>query len=204
MSAKLSAERTVGTASSSDPRAIAASAASTGATTVAVDVSDLTWRHDHAWRIFMLNQEIIRTTDMKVYMLVVMSTLLVSFSSTNLDRILANGMVHDLTLALLVITAAAFFGYALGTLFTRYAPVLAHLPQGVVFFAHIAGRASASQYCADFMSLDRRAALNDLLEQNADVSAILLRKLTNYRRAWVCLMLQVVIFLGVMLLARYA
>lgn len=44
-----------------------------------LDRSELTLRLDQAWRILGLNQDLIRAADQKVYLLIVMSTLLVSY-----------------------------------------------------------------------------------------------------------------------------
>ena len=56
------------------------------------DVPQLSLRLEQAWRILNLNQELIRSADQKSYLLIVMSTLLVTYISTNLPRLMGMGV----------------------------------------------------------------------------------------------------------------
>ena len=77
------------------------------------------WLYDHAWRVLNLQQELIRAMDQKTYMLIVMSTLLVSFTSTNLERITNVGRIRSVALPVLVLAAVCFFMFSLATLLAR-------------------------------------------------------------------------------------
>jgi hypothetical protein len=154
------------------------------------------WRYDHAWRVLNLNQEIIRATDQKIYMLIVMSTLLVSFSANNLDRLSREGWLHDAALPILGLTAIAFFVFALATLLARHDPIAATARPSLVFFGHILGRTDLSCYRSDFHAASQYEVIDDMLAQILIVSSILRTKLATYRRAWICLAFQVAIFLA--------
>ena len=73
------------------------------------DVPTLMLRLDQAWRILNLNQELIRAADQKIYLLIVMSTLLVTYVSTNLEKIVNHGVVERVCLILFLVAGAAFF-----------------------------------------------------------------------------------------------
>jgi hypothetical protein len=160
------------------------------------------WRYDHAWRVLNLNQEIIRATDQKTYMLIVMSTLLVSFTASNLDRLSRDGWLHDAVLPSLGLTAIAFFIFALATLLARHEPIAPTTQPSLVFFGHILGRRDISTYRSDFHAASQHEVIDDMLAQILIVSSILRTKLATYRRAWICLAFQVAIFLALCLFGR--
>lgn len=86
---------------------------------VAVGNGDLTQRLDQAWRILGLNQELIRAADQKIYLLIVMSTLLVSYVATNIDKIMRMGAMQCGALLLFILASGCFYFFALSTLFPR-------------------------------------------------------------------------------------
>lgn len=86
------------------------------------DRSELTLRLDQAWRILGLNQDLIRAGDQKIYLLIVMSTLLVSYVATNIDRIIRLGDVQNALLVMFILISGAFYFFALSTLFPRRQP----------------------------------------------------------------------------------
>jgi hypothetical protein len=167
-------------------------------------LSEVAWRYDHAWRILNLNQELIRSTDQKTYMLIVMSTLLVSFAASNLDRLSHRDWVNNAALPLLALATVAFFVFALATLLARHKAVAGEFEgaSSLVFFGDIARRESVSSYLDDFHATLQPAAVDDLLTQTAIVDAILRTKLANYQRAWWVLATQVVIFVAINVLGH--
>jgi hypothetical protein len=154
------------------------------------------WRYDHAWRVLNMNQELIRATDQKIYMLIVMSTLLVSFTANNLDRLSHYGWMHDAALPLLGLTAIAFFVFALVTLLARHRSVEGEALPSLVFFGQILQCGDVARYQKDFHAASQHEVIDDMLVQIVVVSSILRTQLRSYRRAWVCLGAQVAIFLA--------
>lgn len=165
--------------------------------------SDEMWRYDHAWRILNLNQELIRATDQRTYMLIVLSTLLISFTASTSDRIAHGGWARDATIPLLALSAIAFFVFALGTLLARQHPVAPSARRGsLVFFAQSERHETRESYCQAFHGTDRRDAIDDILAQIVVVTDILRKKLENYHRSWWCLGFQVAIFLILNIVGR--
>ena len=165
----------------------------------------LTLRLDQAWRILNLNQDLIRAADQKIYLLIVMSTLLVSYVSTNLDKIIRLGQLQKSLLILFLIACAAFFYFALTTVFARSAKrgsQVGHADQadasempGLIFFGDIASRRQVSDYAAQFRQADSRALFDDLCVQIFQTSHIAQSKYRAYRRAWMALTIEVSLFL---------
>ncbi len=161
------------------------------------DLPQLTLRLDQAWRILNLNQDLIRAADQKIYLLIVMSTLLVTYVSTNLDKIMRQGMVEKVWLFLFFAAGAAFFYFALSTLLARSgksAEASGKIPH-LVFFHDIAQRAQPDQYAANFHGADLHEVLDDVCHQIHQVATIASNKYRSYRRAWLALLIEVSMFL---------
>ncbi len=161
------------------------------------DIPQLTLRLDQAWRILNLNQELIRAADQKIYLLIVMSTLLVTYVSTNLDKIMRQGVVEKIWLLLFFFAGAAFFYFALTTLLARgRKPAIeaAQIPN-LVFFGDIAQRSKPDDYAASFHRADLHEVLDDVCYQIHQVASIATNKYRAYRRAWMALLIEVSMFL---------
>ena len=187
------------------------------------DASTLTIRLDQAWRILNLNQDLIRSADQKIYLLIVMSTLLVTYVSANLDKIMHLGVREKSCLILFLIAGAGFFYFALTTLLARARNInntvaknrqsnlqgnLQSNPQenpqnhaqisagsSLIFFGDIAHRHSAGDYAAAFHQADLHDVLDDVCHQIHQVAAIATTKYAAYRRAWLALVIEVSLFL---------
>ncbi len=159
--------------------------------------AELTIRLDQAWRVLGVNQEIIRSADQKVYLLIVMSAVLATFTANNLERILGLGRLQNGLLIVFLVASAAFFFFALRTLFARAETVKAHdqAPKGNIFFGDIARHASATEYSATVGAIDLHRFLDDLIQQAFHVSHIASLKYIAYRRAWLSLMVEIAVFL---------
>ena len=160
------------------------------------DLPQLTLRLDQAWRILNLNQELIRSADQKSYLLIVMSTLLVTYISTNLPRLMGMGMPVKLSLVLFIFAAALFYYFALSTLLARNRGKAAPPGQipNLVFFGDIAQRAQPTDYAANFHRADLHEVLDDVCHQIHQVANIAVRKYRAYRRAWIALMAELGMF----------
>jgi Family of unknown function (DUF5706) len=163
------------------------------------DLPQLTLRLDQAWRILNLNQELIRSADQKSYLLIVMSTLLVTYISTNLPRLMGMGMPVKFSLVLFICSAAAFYYFALSTLFARNRGKAAPSTQtaqipNLVFFGDIAQRAQPAEYATCFHRADLHEVLDDVCHQIHQVANISTRKYRAYRRAWIALLTELCMF----------
>lgn len=174
---------------------------------VRYDAPTLMLRLDQAWRILNLNQELIRSADQKIYLLIVMSTLLVTYVSANLDKIMHLGMREKICLILFLIAGAAFFYFALTTVLSR----ARRLPAGrvlesdstmhskqipnLIFFGDIVQRTRPDEYAASFHNADLHELLDDVCHQIHEVASIANNKFRAYRRAWVALLIEVSMFL---------
>ena len=159
--------------------------------------AELALRLDQAWKVLSLNQDLIRAADQKIYLLIVMSTLLVTYVSTNLEKIMQQGMLQRAVLIVFLLAVAAFFFFALSTVVSRNRKqpnAVAALPH-VVFFGDIAGRASAQIYMEAFRNTDLNAVFDDICHQIYDVASIAREKYRSYRRAWLALLVEVTLFL---------
>jgi Family of unknown function (DUF5706) len=160
------------------------------------DLPQLTLRMDQAWRILNLNQELIRSADQKIYLLIAMSTLLVTYISTNLPRLMGMGLPVKLSLVLFICAAAMFYYFALSTLLARNrgkAMLSAQIPN-LIFFGDIAQRAQSADYAACFHRADLHEVLDDVCYQIHQVANIAARKYRAYRRAWIALMGELCMF----------
>lgn len=176
---------------------LTAAAAVVESASVRYELPQLTLRLDQAWRILNLNQDLIRAADQKIYLLIVMSALLVTYVSTNLDKIVRQGMVEKVWLFLFLIGGAAFFLFALMTLLAR-----GRKPENgslriphLVYFQDIAQRAQPGEYAANFRDADLHEVLDDVCHQIHQVATIAGNKYRSYRRAWAGLLLEVSMFL---------
>jgi hypothetical protein len=160
---------------------------------------DLHWRCDFAWKVFAQNQSVITATDQKTYMLIVMSTLLVSLGSANIDRFVAGAFARQVALACLVGSAVLFFILALITLFARVSPHPSGRKRSLVYFAHVAQDGAKQTYNAKFSAAAQAELLDDLLDQLVQVSAILTKKMSSYRHCWIGAIVEVVVFLSMVL-----
>lgn len=170
------------------------------------DGPTLMLRLDQAWRILNLNQELIRSADQKIYLLIVMSTLLVTYVSTNLEKIVNHGMMERVCLILFLLAGAAFFFFALTTVLARSRRLVAgplvaseqhhHVATPhLIFFGDIAQRAQPGDYAASFRQVDLHDVLNDVCHQIHQVAGIANNKYRAYRRAWMALAVEVTLFL---------
>ena len=171
------------------------------------DASTLKIRLDQAWRILNLNQDLIRSADQKIYLLIVMSTLLVTYVSANLDKIMHLGVREKSCLILFLIAGAGFFYFALTTVLARARNIKKDMPKqsqgksqipvnsSLIFFGDIARRHSAGDYAADFHQAELHDVLDDVCHQIHQVAEIATAKYAAYRRAWLALVIEVSMFL---------
>ena len=164
--------------------------------------ADLQWRIDFAWKINDQNQELIRSTDQKTYNLIVMSTLLISLSSANVERFVVRPAAREIALAVLVVTCVNFFVHALSTLFAR-AGTTTTPSKSMIFFGHIVSHGPGSGYQDQFSAASKSELLEDLVTQVSVVSLILQKKMASYRRSWMAAALEVCAFLLMVLFGRF-
>ena len=156
--------------------------------------SDLTLRLDQAWRILNLNQDLIRSADQKIYLLIVMSTLLVSYVAANIEKIGKIGPLQYGLLAVFILVSGAFYFFALSTLFPRKSQGSANEYASLVFFGDIATRSNAESYIHDIGGIPLEHLFDDLARQIYAVSQVASSKYMAYRRAWRAILVEVSLF----------
>lgn len=161
--------------------------------TVRIENGDLVLRFDQAWRILGLNQDLIRSADQKIYLLIVMSTLLVSYVATNLDRIIRLGMLQNGLLVVFIAVSGGFFYYALSTLFPRR-QLNDSVNEKLIFFGDIALRPNPESYIADIGRVPMENLFEDLARQIYLVSQVATQKYIAYHRAWQAILAEVALF----------
>ena len=156
--------------------------------------SDLNVRLDQTWRILNLNQDLIRSADQKIYLLIVMSTLLVSYVAANIEKIGKIGPLQYGLLAVFILVSGVFYFFALSTLFPRKSPAASKENASLIFFGDIATRSSAENYINDIGSISLDDLFDDLARQIYLVSHVATNKYLAYRRAWRAILVEVSLF----------
>lgn len=156
--------------------------------------SDLTLRLDQAWHILNLNQDLIRSADQKIYLLIVMSTLLLSYVAANFEKIGRIGPLQYGLLAVFILVSGAFYFFALSTLFPRKSQGPVKENASLIFFGDIATRSSAEHYIQDIGGIPLERLFDDLARQIYLVSHVAINKYLAYRRAWLAILVEVSLF----------
>lgn len=159
-----------------------------------MSAAELELRLDQAWRVLSLNQELIRSADLRAYLLSFMSTMLVTFVANNLDKMLKQGGLPVVLVIVFFVSAMVFFFFALTTLTAR--TMAAPRENGFVFFGDIAGRRDEAQYIAECRSTDLNAFYDDLCRQTHHVAIIATKKYATYRLAWFAVLVEIGSFLA--------
>ena len=156
--------------------------------------ADVNLRMEQAWRILNLNQDLIRSADQKIYLLIVMSTLLVSYVAFNIEKISRIGPLQYGLLAVFILAFGAFYFFALSTLFARKNHVTAEENVGLIYFGDIARRLKAEDYIEDISNIPLTGLFNDLARQIYVVSQVASNKYRAYARAWRAMLIEVSLF----------
>lgn len=157
--------------------------------------SDMSLRLDQAWRILNLNQDLIRSADQKIYLLIVMSTLLVSYMAANIEKISKIGPLQYGLLAVFILACGAFYFFALSTLFPRKNQVAAQENVGLIFYGDVARRLTAENYVEDIGNIPLARLFDDLARQIYLVSQVATNKYKAYGRAWRAMLIEVSLFI---------
>ena len=156
---------------------------------------DMSLRLDQAWRVLNLNQDLIRSADQKIYLLIVMSTLLVSYVATNIDKISRIGPLQFGLLAVFILATGTFYFFALSTLFPRKNDFAADANVGLIFFGDIARRITPDDYVEELSSITLARLFDDLARQIFLVSNVATNKYKAYSRAWQAILVEVSLFI---------
>jgi Family of unknown function (DUF5706) len=156
--------------------------------------AELELRLDQAWRVLALDQELIRSADLRAYLLSFMSTMLVTFVANNLDKMLKQGMLPLVLVTVFFVSAMVFFFFALTTLTAR--TMAAPRENGFVFFGDIAGRHDEAKYVAECRATDMNALYDDICRQTHHVAIIAKKKYATYRFAWFAVLIEIGSFLA--------
>lgn len=150
--------------------------------------------HDHAWRIYLNCQEMIKYADQKVQVAIALAALITSFALGKLDKIDAAGSFEKFIVGAFVIATATFFYFALAALLARGDTKTDNSVPKLIYFGHISSRSSAEEYRRSFLETDPQRHLDDLLFQIVELGDIAGKKFSNYRSSWVALAFMIVFF----------
>ena len=156
---------------------------------------DMSLRLDQAWRVLNLNQDLIRSADQKIYLLIVMSTLLVSYVAANIDKISRIGPLQFGLLAVFILACGTFYFFALSTLFPRKNDFAADANVGMIFFGDIARRMKPEDYVQELGAITMARLFDDLARQIFLVSNVATNKYKAYSRAWQAILVEVSLFI---------
>lgn len=159
------------------------------------NAGDMNLRLDQAWRVLNLNQDLIRAADQKIYLLIVMSTLLVSYVAANIDKISRIGPLQFGLLAVFILACGTFYFFALSTLFPRKNDFAADANVGMIFFGDIARRIKPEDYVAELSTITMARLFDDLARQIYLVSKVATNKYKAYSRAWQAILVEVSLFI---------
>ncbi|RIK53974.1 hypothetical protein DCC62_32045 [candidate division KSB1 bacterium] len=107
-------------------------------------------RLDHAWRIYLNAQDMIKYADQKIHVLLALSTLISSFILANLNPIVKAGIFERSLLGVFVIATAFFFAFALFALLARKDSRTGDTVPRLVFFRHVQEKKEAIEYLNSF------------------------------------------------------
>jgi hypothetical protein len=150
--------------------------------------------HDHAWRIYLNCQEMIKYADQKVQVTIALAALITSFALSKLDKFDAVGSFEQFIIGAFVIATATFFYFALAALLARSDTKTGDSVPKLIYFGHISKRADAEEYRRCFLETEPHRHLDDLLFQIAELGDIASKKFTNYRSSWVALAFMIIFF----------
>lgn len=140
-------------------------------------------RLEHAWRIYVNAQEMIKYADQKVQVLIGLGTLVIGVVVARLQSLAAFTELGVLTLLGFGLCSVLFFVFALAALLARSDKSTPRDAPRLIYFGHIASR-STVEYSAAFRDVSHPEALDDLCYQVVEVGTIAAKKFRYYRHAW--------------------
>jgi hypothetical protein len=160
-------------------------------------------RTENTWKIFNNQQDLIRLFDTKVNVLLVISGITTSFLLVNLKEIIETGAFGKILFGLFVVFFALFVVFALLTIFPRKPTKSGRSIPKLIYFKDIASRVEAKDYVEDFEKTTDKELQNDLYYQIYELASIVKLKSENYYKAWIFLILQFIVFTGVLIVMNF-
>jgi len=150
---------------------------------------------DHAWNIYFNTQDIIKSADQKVHVLIALTTIVTAAVITKLEILIDHGVVTRVLIVGFMIATGFFITFALSALLARYDLKADMTVPRLVFFRHIQQCSKSTDYLKYFKEISHREALGDLCNQIYEASVITQKKFKNYRLASLALLAQIILFL---------
>ena len=160
-------------------------------------------RTENTWKIFNNQQDLIRLFDTKVNVLLVISGITTSFLLVNLKEIIETGTFGKILFGLFVVFFALFVVFALLTIFPRKPTKSGRSIPKLIYFKDIASRVEAIDYVEDFEKTTDKELQNDLYYQIYELASIVKLKSENYYKAWIFLILQFIVFTGLLIVMNF-
>ncbi|MDX2193829.1 MAG: DUF5706 domain-containing protein [Gemmatimonadales bacterium] len=162
-----------------------------------------TWDHDryqfeHAWRIYLSLQDLLRSADAKTQMLLTLGTVFGTLALNRADHLPKTAWIDTALVAAVVGCAAGFLLNALLALFPRVKPPKAGDRRQLIFF----GRAPAidvERYVAELRDASVDDMVLDLAHEIRQLDKIVVAKFAAYQRAWFFLLAIVTLAIAIVL-----
>lgn len=133
---------------------------------------------EEAFHTLQFNQELVQFADNKAGTLIVINSLFIAAA----QAVPGKSMIVMLAGGLVVLTAALAIFFCFSVVSTKFVGPQAQR-QDLVFFAHIAKRASAEQYASDFFAVTGAVQVEDILRRVYVTATIAKRKFQAYSTA---------------------
>lgn len=155
---------------------------------------------EHAWKLFLNNQEMIRFSDSKLRFLAVISGVLTSFVLVNLTSLAGDFWYGIFSVIIFCLSFLLFVIFALLSSFPRFASKTGNKIPKLIYYKHISDRIEPNEYITDFLNTSDEDHLKDILYQVYEVSGIASKKFKHYHNAWYALGIQIITFSSLLMI----
>lgn len=142
---------------------------------------------EHAWRIYLNMQDMIKYADQKVQVVIALATVMITFVLAKLEALQALDRTARISVMVFLTATVIFFACALLALLARSDTLTGDRVPKLIYFGHIAKRKEAVEYTHAFRLASPESALDDICYQIAELGSIASKKFTFYRYAWFAL-----------------
>jgi hypothetical protein len=151
-------------------------------------------RTDLAFKVLDNVQNLIKFADTKINVLLVISGVTTTFVLTNFQGLYSQGIIPKTCLGLFFIAFLVFVILSVLTISPRSDKHSRESLPKTIYFGHIAKRVEAKDFIDDYLKLDEKTFMNDLLYQIFENSKIADKKFEFYKKSLIALNFQILLF----------
>jgi hypothetical protein len=148
---------------------------------------------DLAWRTFLINQENVRNADTKIFTLLIINGVFITFALSDILKS-SHNLYQTTCIIIFSLSFILFLYFCLQTVFARGLNKT-RKAESNIFFADISSHAESNEYLQYFNKTNKEQFLEDILKQTYILSKIALKKYSNVNKAWICLGIEAIAFL---------